>query len=324
MRLAPVAVRFWNDRPRLIATAAEQSRCTHGAEGSGGRLPGVRGAACRRHRGGLHAPRSSPRDGSRERRRSPGSWPAAFAGAPGTRSTPAAMSWTPWKPPLWSVARTGNFRNAVLLAANLADDADTVAAVAGAARRRSLRPGRHPRHLAGTGRLEGSTPRGGAAAARAVARRAGASQRIAETRGPGIRPARATWGGDAPGSQPQGRPDTTPDLQLYSPPSCPGSCCCEVTRPAHNHFRKAARTLHLTCNSTVRRVAREAAVVERSPPAQVVAGQPSSGQPISGRPWKLTGHTRGATPAPAGRQAGHPGTTPATARRRCEARWWTR
>ena len=32
---------------------------------------------------------------------------------------------------LWSVARTGNFRNAVLLAANLADDTDTVAAVAG-------------------------------------------------------------------------------------------------------------------------------------------------------------------------------------------------
>ena len=32
---------------------------------------------------------------------------------------------------IWSVARTGNFRNAVLLAANLADDADTVAAVAG-------------------------------------------------------------------------------------------------------------------------------------------------------------------------------------------------
>ena len=32
---------------------------------------------------------------------------------------------------LWSVARTGNFRNAVLLAADLADDADTVAAVAG-------------------------------------------------------------------------------------------------------------------------------------------------------------------------------------------------
>lgn len=32
---------------------------------------------------------------------------------------------------IWSVARTGDFRNAVLLAANLADDADTVAAVTG-------------------------------------------------------------------------------------------------------------------------------------------------------------------------------------------------
>ena len=32
MRLAPVALRFWNDRPRLIAAAANQSRTTHGAE----------------------------------------------------------------------------------------------------------------------------------------------------------------------------------------------------------------------------------------------------------------------------------------------------
>lgn len=32
---------------------------------------------------------------------------------------------------IWSVARTADFRGAVLLAANLADDADTVAAVAG-------------------------------------------------------------------------------------------------------------------------------------------------------------------------------------------------
>ena len=32
MRLAPVALRFWDDRPRLISTAAEQSRTTHGAE----------------------------------------------------------------------------------------------------------------------------------------------------------------------------------------------------------------------------------------------------------------------------------------------------
>ena len=32
---------------------------------------------------------------------------------------------------IWSVGRTGGFESAVLLAANLADDADTVAAVTG-------------------------------------------------------------------------------------------------------------------------------------------------------------------------------------------------
>ena len=32
MRLAPVALRFRHDRPRLIAAAADQSRTTHGAE----------------------------------------------------------------------------------------------------------------------------------------------------------------------------------------------------------------------------------------------------------------------------------------------------
>ena len=32
MRLAPVALRFRHDRPRLLAAAADQSRTTHGAE----------------------------------------------------------------------------------------------------------------------------------------------------------------------------------------------------------------------------------------------------------------------------------------------------
>ena len=32
MRLSPVALRFWHDRPLLVATAAEHSRTTHGAE----------------------------------------------------------------------------------------------------------------------------------------------------------------------------------------------------------------------------------------------------------------------------------------------------
>ncbi len=32
MRIAPVALRFWHDRPCLIAAAADQSRTTHGTE----------------------------------------------------------------------------------------------------------------------------------------------------------------------------------------------------------------------------------------------------------------------------------------------------
>ena len=94
MRLVPVALRFWQDRPRLVAAAAEQSRTTHGAEEAVD--------ACR-----------------------------AFAEllAEAIAGTPRAS--VPWKPPSGRVARTGDFRNAVLLAANLADDADTVAAVTG-------------------------------------------------------------------------------------------------------------------------------------------------------------------------------------------------
>ena len=130
MRLAPVALRFWNDRSRLVATAADQSRTTHGAEEAVD--------ACRAFaelladaiggtpRAALLAPRS-------------------FEGAPAITGI-LAGSWRGRRrkeirssgyvvhtlaAALWSVARTGEFRNAVLLAANLADDADTVAAVTG-------------------------------------------------------------------------------------------------------------------------------------------------------------------------------------------------
>ena len=49
----------------------------------------------------------------------------------GIRSAPAGTSVHTLEAAIWSVARTGDFRSAVLLAANLADDADTVAAVTG-------------------------------------------------------------------------------------------------------------------------------------------------------------------------------------------------
>ena len=130
MRLAPVALCFWNDRSRLIDTAAEQSRTTHGAEEAVD--------ACRAFAGLLaEAIAGSPRAALLA--------PRPFEGAPAVAGIMAG-SWRgrrrndirssgyvvhTFEAALWSVARTGDFRNAVLLAANLADDADTVAAVTG-------------------------------------------------------------------------------------------------------------------------------------------------------------------------------------------------
>ena len=130
MRLSPVAVRFWNDRKRLIGTAAEQSRTTHGAEEAVD--------ACRAFAELLaDAIAGSPRASLLA--------PRSFEGAPAIANI-VAGSWRgrardeirssgyvvhTLEAALWSVARTGDFRNTVLLAANLADDADTVAAVTG-------------------------------------------------------------------------------------------------------------------------------------------------------------------------------------------------
>ena len=130
MRLAPVALRFWNDRSRLIDTAADQSRTTHGAEEAVD--------ACRAFAELLaEAIAGSPRSALLV--------PRPFEGAPAIAGIMAG-SWRgrprneirssgyvvhTLEAALWSVARTGDFQSAVLLAANLADDADTVAAVTG-------------------------------------------------------------------------------------------------------------------------------------------------------------------------------------------------
>ena len=130
MRLAPVALRFWTDRARLSEAAAQQSRTTHGAEEAVD--------ACRAFADMLaDAISGKPRPDVLA--------PKDFEGAPEI-SAILGGSWRKraraeirssgyvvdtLKAAIWSVARTGNFRNAVLLAANLADDADTVAAVTG-------------------------------------------------------------------------------------------------------------------------------------------------------------------------------------------------
>ena len=131
MRLAPVALRFWHDRTRLItAAAAEQSRTTHGAEEAVDACRAfaelLADAIAGSPRADVLAPRSFEGAAAIARIMA-GSWRGR------ARDTIRSSGYVvdTLEAAIWSVARTGNFRNAVLLAANLADDADTVAAVAG-------------------------------------------------------------------------------------------------------------------------------------------------------------------------------------------------
>ena len=129
MRLAPVALRFSGDRPRLTA-AADQSRTTHGAEEAVD--------ACRAFAELLaDAIAGSPRAEVLAPRRFEGAEAIASIMAGSwrgrARDTISSSGYVvdTLEAAIWAVARTGDFRNAVLLAANLADDADTVAAVTG-------------------------------------------------------------------------------------------------------------------------------------------------------------------------------------------------
>ena len=130
MRLSPVALRFWSDRTQLDRTASEQSRTTHAA------LEAVDG--CRafaelladvisgEQRRNVLAPRSFE-GASAIAEILGGSW----RGRKREQISSSGYVVHTLEAAIWSVARTGDFRNAVLLAANLADDADTVAAVTG-------------------------------------------------------------------------------------------------------------------------------------------------------------------------------------------------
>ena len=130
MRLAPVALRFWSDRTRLGCAAAQQSRTTHAAQAS---VAGCRAfaemladAISGKPRPAVLAPKSFEGDRAIAEIIG-GSWRGR------TRDEIRSSGYVvhTLEAAIWSVARTANFRNAVLLAANLADDADTVAAVTG-------------------------------------------------------------------------------------------------------------------------------------------------------------------------------------------------
>ena len=123
MRLAPVAIRHWQRPDTLQAVAATQTRTTHGSPATlaassvfadllaqaiaGASLPQLLASpAAQRVEGGWRGLHRDAIQGS--------GWVV--------RALQAAV---------WAVSRTTDVRSAVLLAANLGDDADTTAAIAG-------------------------------------------------------------------------------------------------------------------------------------------------------------------------------------------------
>lgn len=129
MRLSPVAVRWWNDLPAARAAARLQSRTTHGAEEAV--------EACAWFAELLvEAIGGAPADTVlRPRNRSGGGVAAIAAGSfrEKTREEIASSGYVihTLEAALWAVSRAESFREAVVEAVNLGDDADTVGAVTG-------------------------------------------------------------------------------------------------------------------------------------------------------------------------------------------------
>lgn len=130
MRLAPVAIRYWDNRPALRDAAARQSKTTHAAaeavdgcvlyaEMLADAIAGQPRAEVLRARdggwvGGVAAVNA-------------GSWRAK----PRNEANGSGYVVHSLDAALWSVGRTSTFDRAVLHAANLGQDADTTAAIAG-------------------------------------------------------------------------------------------------------------------------------------------------------------------------------------------------
>ena len=123
MRLAPVAIRHWRNSAEMARVAAVQTLTTHGSPATlaaTGTLAAMLAEAIAGT--GLSAILSGPAGDAVG-----GGWRGLHRDAVQgsgyvVRSLQAAV---------WAVSRTTDFRSAVLLAANLGDDADTTAAVAG-------------------------------------------------------------------------------------------------------------------------------------------------------------------------------------------------
>lgn len=130
MRLAPVAISFFDNRSKLRDAAARQSRTTHAAAEAvdacvvyAELLADAIAGASRDEVLRSRAVEASPEIA----RIAAGSW----RGLKRSEVKGSGYVVRSMEAALWSVGRSGSFEEAVLTAANLGDDADTTAAIAG-------------------------------------------------------------------------------------------------------------------------------------------------------------------------------------------------
>ncbi len=130
MRLAPVAIRYWNDPGRLKHYAAQQSRTTHGAAEAVDACVAYAQVLAAAIAGELPSQVLAPRETDFVPGIASilaGSW----RGKPRHQIRASGYVVHSLEAALWSVGRTTSFAQAVLTAANLGEDADTTAAIAG-------------------------------------------------------------------------------------------------------------------------------------------------------------------------------------------------
>jgi ADP-ribosyl-[dinitrogen reductase] hydrolase len=130
MRLAPVAIRYWNDPDKLREVAARQSRTTHAAPEAVDACVAFAEVLADAIGGRPRSEVLSSRAGDWAGRISEimdGSWRGK------SRSEIQSSGYVAHslEAALWCVARTGSFEEAIILAANLSGDADTTAAITG-------------------------------------------------------------------------------------------------------------------------------------------------------------------------------------------------
>lgn len=130
MRLAPVAVRFWNDKIKMADVACRQSQTTHAAPEAVSACIHF-AALLARAIGGERSERSvhdhALNNDDLIAKIVAGSW----RGKPRSEVRASGYVAHSLEAALWSVGRTGSFERAVLTAANLGEDADTTAAITG-------------------------------------------------------------------------------------------------------------------------------------------------------------------------------------------------